>query len=94
MDRRQDFYQGLYIKSYIFTRTHFDPSFVSSYHFQEKHHQNLEHQLRLQELIVIKEEKKQLGNELEALRSKDKHIREWINRLEQILDNVRHIYVC
>lgn len=65
-----------------------------SYHFQEKHHQNLEHQLRLQELIVIKEEKRQLGNELEALRSKDNDIKDWINRLEQILDKVGHINAC
>lgn len=70
------------------------PQAVSSRHFQEKCHQNLEHQRRLQELSFIKEEKRQLGNELEALRSKDKHIREWISRLEQILNKVKHIYAC
>ncbi|TWW60259.1 hypothetical protein D4764_05G0003490 [Takifugu flavidus] len=52
---------------------------------QEKHHQNLEHQRQLQELAFIKEEKRQLGRELEALRSKDKRMREWTSRLEQIL---------
>lgn len=68
--------------------------FLLCYHFQEKHHHNLEHQRQLQELAFIKEEKRQLGREVEALRSKDKRIREWTNRLEQILHKVKHIYEC
>lgn len=66
--------------------------FVCGYHLQEKHHQNLEHQRQLQELAFIKEEKRQLGRELEALRSKDRRIREWTSRLELILHKVKHIH--
>ncbi|XP_008304332.1 coiled-coil domain-containing protein 158 [Stegastes partitus] len=52
---------------------------------REKHHQNLESQRQLQELTLVKEEKKQLANELEALRSKDQHLRGQIGELEAIL---------
>ncbi|XP_034397585.1 coiled-coil domain-containing protein 158-like isoform X2 [Cyclopterus lumpus] len=53
--------------------------------YQEKHYQSLENQRQLQALTFIREEKRQLGNELEALRSKDKQLREWIGQLEAIL---------
>ncbi|XP_070689527.1 coiled-coil domain-containing protein 158-like [Pempheris klunzingeri] len=53
--------------------------------YQEKRYQSLERQSRLQELTLVREEKKQLGNELEALRSKDKQLRDRIGQLEAIL---------
>lgn len=65
---------------------------TSPHHFQEKHYQNLEHQHQLQELTVIKEEKRKLSNELQALHCKDKKIRDWITKLERILHKVMHIY--
>ncbi|XP_035812163.1 coiled-coil domain-containing protein 158 isoform X2 [Amphiprion ocellaris] len=52
---------------------------------QEKCYQNRETQRQLQELTLVKEEKKQLGNELEALRSKDQQLRGRIGELEAIL---------
>ncbi|XP_032371383.1 coiled-coil domain-containing protein 158 isoform X3 [Etheostoma spectabile] len=52
---------------------------------QEKRYQSLENQRQLEELIFVREEKKQLGNELEALRSKDKQLGERISQLEAIL---------
>lgn len=65
---------------------------TSPRHFQEKHYQNLEHQRQHQELTVIKEEKRKLSNELQALHCKDKKIRDWITKLEGILHKVMHIY--
>ncbi|XP_056275159.1 coiled-coil domain-containing protein 158-like isoform X2 [Pseudoliparis swirei] len=53
--------------------------------YQEKHYQSLGNQRQLQSLTLIREEKRQLGDELEALRSKDKQLREWIGQLETIL---------
>ncbi|XP_068422434.1 coiled-coil domain-containing protein 158-like isoform X3 [Clinocottus analis] len=52
--------------------------------YQEKHYQSLENQRQLQDLTFITEEKRQLGNELEALRS-NKQLRERIGQLEAIL---------
>ncbi|XP_044051326.1 coiled-coil domain-containing protein 158-like isoform X2 [Siniperca chuatsi] len=52
---------------------------------QEKRYQSLEHQRQLQGLTFVREEKRQLGNELEALRSKDKQLRDRIGQLEAIL---------
>ncbi|XP_076586913.1 uncharacterized protein LOC143320823 isoform X2 [Chaetodon auriga] len=52
---------------------------------QEKHYQSLEHQRQLQELTLVREEKRQLGSELEANRSKDKQLRGRISQLEAIL---------
>ncbi len=51
-------------------------------------YQSLEHKRQLQELTVVREEKRQLGNELEVLRSKDKQLRERIGQLEAILHKV------
>lgn len=59
---------------------------------QEKRYQSLEQQRQLQELTFVREEKKQLGNELEALRSKDKQLRDRIGQLEAILYKVALIY--
>ncbi|XP_029367197.1 coiled-coil domain-containing protein 158-like isoform X2 [Echeneis naucrates] len=53
--------------------------------YQEKHYQSLESQRQLQEFAFVKEEKKQLANELGILRSKDKKLRHWIGQLEAIL---------
>ncbi|XP_075960751.1 uncharacterized protein LOC142964350 isoform X1 [Anarhichas minor] len=53
--------------------------------YQEKRYQSLENQRRLQQLTFVREEKRQLGDELEALRSKDKQLRERIDQLEAIL---------
>ncbi|XP_068577063.1 coiled-coil domain-containing protein 158-like isoform X3 [Cebidichthys violaceus] len=52
---------------------------------QEKRYQSLENQRRLQQLTFVREEKRQLGEELEALRSKDKQLKERIGQLEAIL---------
>ncbi|XP_035864953.1 coiled-coil domain-containing protein 158-like isoform X8 [Sander lucioperca] len=53
--------------------------------YQEKRYQSLENQRQLGELTFVREEKRQLGNELEALRSKDKQLGERISQLEAIL---------
>ncbi|KAM7415781.1 hypothetical protein PAMA_018038 [Pampus argenteus] len=53
--------------------------------YQEKHYQNLENQRQLQELAFVREEKRQLANELEVLTSKDKQLRERISKMEAIL---------
>ncbi|XP_028434968.1 coiled-coil domain-containing protein 158 [Perca flavescens] len=53
--------------------------------YQEKRYQSLENQRQLWELTFVREEKRQLGNELEALRSKDKQLGERISQLEAIL---------
>ncbi|KAM9360187.1 uncharacterized protein ABDE67_000820 [Symphorus nematophorus] len=53
--------------------------------YQDKRYQCLEQQRQLQQLTFVREEKRQLGNELEALRSKDKQLRERISQLEAIL---------
>ncbi|KAK5932093.1 hypothetical protein CgunFtcFv8_003827 [Champsocephalus gunnari] len=53
--------------------------------YQEKRYQSLENQRQLQELTFVREEKKQLGIEQEALRSKDNQLRERIGQLEAIL---------
>ncbi|XP_049907414.1 coiled-coil domain-containing protein 158-like isoform X7 [Epinephelus moara] len=53
--------------------------------YQEKRYQGLENQRQLQQLTFVREEKRQLGDELEALRSKDKQLRERISQLEAIL---------
>ena len=59
---------------------------------QEKHYQSLENQRQLQELTFVREEKRQLANELEALQSKDKQLRDRISKLESILHKVALIY--
>ena len=59
---------------------------------QEKHHQNQENQRQFQELAFVREEKRQLANELEALHSKDKQLRDRISKLESILHKVLLIY--
>ncbi|XP_049433759.1 coiled-coil domain-containing protein 158-like isoform X2 [Epinephelus fuscoguttatus] len=53
--------------------------------YQEKRYHGLENQRQLQQLTFVREEKRQLGDELEALRSKDKQLRERISQLEAIL---------
>ncbi|XP_033947347.1 coiled-coil domain-containing protein 158-like isoform X2 [Pseudochaenichthys georgianus] len=53
--------------------------------YQEKRYQSLENQRQLHELTFVREEKKQLGIEQEALRSKDNQLRERIGQLEAIL---------
>ncbi|KAM9858577.1 coiled-coil domain-containing protein 158-like [Aulostomus maculatus] len=52
---------------------------------QEKCYQNLENQHQLKELVLVREEKRQLTSELEALSSKDKQLRDRIGELEAIL---------
>ncbi|XP_073322450.1 coiled-coil domain-containing protein 158-like isoform X3 [Pagrus major] len=52
---------------------------------QEKRYQSLEQQRQLHELTFVREEKRQLSSELEALRSKDKQLRDRIGQLEAIL---------
>ncbi|XP_074495198.1 uncharacterized protein LOC141769724 [Sebastes fasciatus] len=52
---------------------------------QEKRYQSLENERQLQQLTFVREEKRQLGNELEAVHSKDKQLRERIGQLEAIL---------
>ncbi|XP_060895044.1 coiled-coil domain-containing protein 158-like [Labrus mixtus] len=52
---------------------------------QEKRQQGLQHQHQLQELTFIREEKRQLRSEMEALCSKDKQLKERISQLEAIL---------
>ncbi|XP_054467233.1 coiled-coil domain-containing protein 158-like isoform X2 [Anoplopoma fimbria] len=52
---------------------------------QKKHYQSMENRRQLQELTFVREEKRQLGNELEALGSRDKQLRERIGQLEAIL---------
>lgn len=59
---------------------------------QEKHYQILENQRQLQELTFVREEKRQLANELEALQSKDTQLRDRISKLEAILHKVALIY--
>ncbi|KAF3851359.1 hypothetical protein F7725_013131 [Dissostichus mawsoni] len=58
---------------------------ITSRRQQEKRYQSLENQRQLQELTFVREEKKQLGIEQEALRSKDNQLRERIGQLEAIL---------
>nr|XP_040051134.1 coiled-coil domain-containing protein 158-like isoform X3 [Gasterosteus aculeatus aculeatus] len=53
--------------------------------YQEKRFQSLEKRRQLQQLMFVGEEKRQLGTELEALRSKDKQLRERVGQLEAIL---------
>nr|XP_020444041.1 coiled-coil domain-containing protein 158 isoform X2 [Monopterus albus] len=53
--------------------------------YQEKSCQILESQRQLQELTFVREEKRQLASELEAIRSKDQQLRERISKLEAIL---------
>ncbi|KAG7221301.1 hypothetical protein INR49_017368 [Caranx melampygus] len=52
---------------------------------QEKRYQSLETQRQLQELTFVKEERKQLANELQTLRVKDQQLRDRIGKLEAIL---------
>ncbi|XP_047448118.1 coiled-coil domain-containing protein 158-like isoform X5 [Mugil cephalus] len=52
---------------------------------QEKRYQHMEAQRQLRELTFVKEEKRQLINELEALCSNDKQLRGRISELEAIL---------
>ncbi|XP_069562618.1 coiled-coil domain-containing protein 158-like [Brachyistius frenatus] len=52
---------------------------------QEKRYHKLETQRQLQELTFVQEEKRQLANELEALRSKDLQLKDRISELEAIL---------
>ncbi|XP_058492347.1 coiled-coil domain-containing protein 158-like isoform X3 [Solea solea] len=56
--------------------------------YQEKQYQNLEHHRQLRKLTFVREEKKQLANELEALHSKDQQLRERIGKLEAILHKI------
>ncbi|XP_029016124.1 coiled-coil domain-containing protein 158-like isoform X2 [Betta splendens] len=53
--------------------------------YQKKRYQNLKTQRQLQELSFIREEKRQLANELEALRPKDQLLRDRIGELEAVL---------
>ncbi|XP_029294927.1 LOW QUALITY PROTEIN: coiled-coil domain-containing protein 158-like [Cottoperca gobio] len=53
--------------------------------YQKKRYQSLENQRQLQELAFVREEKRQLAIELDALRSKDNQLREHIGQLEAIL---------
>ncbi|XP_053277285.1 coiled-coil domain-containing protein 158 isoform X2 [Pleuronectes platessa] len=52
---------------------------------QEKRHQSLENQRQLGQLAFVREEKKLLSRELEALGSKDQQLRDRIGQLEAIL---------
>ncbi|KAM6930969.1 uncharacterized protein FYW49_002894 [Xenentodon cancila] len=52
---------------------------------QQKCHQNLDTQCQLREISFIREEKRQLANELKVLRSKDQQLRGRISELEAIL---------
>ncbi|XP_049619155.1 coiled-coil domain-containing protein 158 isoform X3 [Syngnathus scovelli] len=52
---------------------------------QERSYQNAESQRQTRELAFVREEKRQLACELDAVRSKDKHLRERISELEAIL---------
>nr|XP_057926524.1 coiled-coil domain-containing protein 158-like isoform X3 [Doryrhamphus excisus] len=52
---------------------------------QERSYQNVENQHQVPELAFVKEEKRQLAHELDAVRSKDKLLRERICELEAIL---------
>ncbi|XP_062237529.1 coiled-coil domain-containing protein 158-like isoform X2 [Platichthys flesus] len=52
---------------------------------QEKRHQSLENQRQLGQLAFVREEKKLLSRELEALGSKDQQLRDRIGQLETIL---------
>ncbi|XP_029916019.1 coiled-coil domain-containing protein 158-like isoform X2 [Myripristis murdjan] len=53
--------------------------------YQEKHYQDLENRRQVQEVASVQEEKRQLTMELEALRSKEKHHRDTISKLEATL---------
>nr|XP_019954864.1 PREDICTED: coiled-coil domain-containing protein 158 isoform X2 [Paralichthys olivaceus] len=55
---------------------------------QEKHHQSRENQRHLGALTFVREEKKQLSSELEALHSKDQQLRDRIGQLEAILHKI------
>lgn len=78
----------------IFTCQHhlFLVSVDSPNPIQEKRYQSLENERQLQQLTFVREEKRQLGNELEAVHSKDKQLRERIGQLEAILHKVELIY--
>ncbi|XP_077378423.1 uncharacterized protein LOC144019317 isoform X3 [Festucalex cinctus] len=52
---------------------------------QERSYQNTESQRQAQELTLVREEKWQLARELDAVHSKDKHLRERLSELEAIL---------
>lgn len=80
------------IESNTFSHVNTIDTIDSPYLIQEKRYQSLEHQRQLQELTFVREEKRQLGNELEALRSKDKQLRDRIGQLEAILHKVAPIY--
>lgn len=56
--------------------------------FQERSQHRSELQRQLQQLSLAKKEKRQLKDELEALRSKDKQLRDRIGQLEAILHKV------
>lgn len=60
---------------------------------QKKRYQTLENQRQLQELTFIREENRQLANELEALRSEDQLLRDRVGELEAILHKVLFIYL-
>ncbi|XP_037338798.2 coiled-coil domain-containing protein 158-like isoform X1 [Pungitius pungitius] len=53
--------------------------------YQGKRLQGLEKHRQLQQLMFLREEKRQLGTELEALRSTDQQLRERVGQLEAIL---------
>ncbi|XP_077416348.1 uncharacterized protein LOC144048350 isoform X3 [Vanacampus margaritifer] len=52
---------------------------------QERSYQNVESRRQAQELALVREERRQVARELDAARSKDKHLRERISELEAIL---------
>lgn len=52
----------------------------------------METERQLQELTFVREEKRQLANELEVLRSKDQQLTDRISELEAILHKVAFIY--
>lgn len=68
------------------------PSHFTEHSVQEKRFQSLEKRRQLQQLMFVGEEKRQLGTELEALRSKDKQLRERVGQLEAILHKVMPVH--
>ncbi|XP_057688782.1 coiled-coil domain-containing protein 158-like isoform X3 [Corythoichthys intestinalis] len=55
---------------------------------QELTYQNVRSQRQAQELALVRKEKTQLARQLEAIRSKDKHLRERIDQLEAIFNKM------
>lgn len=83
------FHSLLFLRSQPRHLTHFWPHPVP---LQENSHQGAELQQQLLQLGLAKKEKRQLKDELEALRSKDKQFRNRIKQLEAILHKVWRFY--